>query len=104
MTWRPPARRRLAFVRGALAVAPILFAAYIGLHTDCNDRIPGLALLPAYALQLSTALFSFGWAAVAALRRDQAKAFVEVRVGLFMLLSIVVAEAVFASIPLQGCE
>lgn len=104
MSWRPMARRRPAFVRGTQAAALVLFAGYVGLHTDCSDRIPGLALLPAYALQLSTAVFSFGWAVVAGLRRDQAKAFVEVRVGLFMLLAIVVAEAVFASIPLRGCD
>ena len=104
MTWRPLRRQRVPFVRGALAAALVLFAGHLGLHTDCNDRIPGLALLPAYALQLVTVVFSFGWAAVAGLRRDQAKAFAEARVGLFMLLSIVVAEVVFASIPLQGCE
>ena len=104
MTWRPLARQRLPFVRGALSAALVLFEAYVGLHTDCNDRIPGLVLLPAYALQLGMVILSFGWAAVAGLRRDHAKAFAEIRVGLFMLVSIVVAEAVFASIPLQDCE
>ena len=104
MTWRPPVRRRPAFVRGTLAAAQVLFAGYVGLHTDCNDRIPGLVLLPAYALQLSVAVFSFGWAVVAGLRHDQARAFAEIRVGLLMLSAIVVAEAVFASIPPRGCE
>ena len=104
MTWRPRVRGRPAFVRGALAVALIVFAGDVGFHTDRDDRLPGLVLRPACALQLSVAVFSFGWAVVAGLRRDQAKAFAENRLGLFMLLSIVVAEAVFSSIPPRGVD
>jgi hypothetical protein len=104
MTWQPLRRQRLPLLRGALAMMLLLFGAYVGLQTDCDDRIPGLVLLPAYALQLAVAVFSLGLAAVAGLRRDRSKAFAEMGVGLFMLLSIAVAETVFAWLALQGCE
>ena len=104
MTWPAPFRRRPAFVRCALAVGLVAFAACVGHDTGCDDRLPGLAMLPAMALQMSSIAVSFGSAVVAWVRRDDGKALAEVLVGLLMVLAIVVAEAVYESVPSRSCE
>ena len=105
MTWPvATARRRPAFVRHALALGLVAFAACVGLRTGCNERLPGLAMIPAMAVQLLSAVVSFGWAVVALARRDQARAFSEFRVAILMVLAMVVAEAVFESMPPPDCE
>lgn len=104
MTWAPSARRRPAFIRYALAVGLVVFAAYVAHSTSCDDRLPGIVLLPAMAVQLLSGVFSFGWAVVALVRADQGKAFTELRVGVLMVLAIAVAVAVFDWVPSQSCE
>ena len=105
MTWpAAPARRRPAFVRHAPALGLVAFAAYVGHNIGCDNRLPGLPMIPAMAVQLLSAVVSFGWAGVALLRRGQAKAFSEFRVGILMVLAMVVAEAVFESMPPPDCE
>ncbi len=96
--------RRPAFIRYALAAALLAFAAWLGTNTSCDDRIPGILLIPALAVQLLIGLASFGGAAVAGWRGDRRRALLEARDGLVMLLSIPVAGMVFGELLSRRCE
>ena len=96
--------RRPAFVHYALVAALLAFAAYMGAITSCDDRIPGVILLPACALQLLIGLVSLVGAAVAAWRGDGRKALAEGRVGIVVLLSIPATGWVFTELLSRSCE
>ena len=97
-------RRRPAFIRYALVLGQVAFAAYVGRATSCDDRLPGLALLPAMALQLAIGVVSFRCAVMALVRRDRRKALSELGVGVLMLLAIPAAGTVFVSLNARGCQ
>ena len=94
---------RPAFLRYALAAASIGFAAWVGRATSCDDRLPGIILLPANALQFLVGVGSWGWAVVAWIRHDKRKAVAELRDGGVLMLSIPAADFVFCLILDGSC-
>ena len=104
MTTRSAVARRPAFIRYALAAALVAFAAWLGANTSCDDRLPGIILLPAFAVQFLIGLASFGSAGMAGWRGDRRRTLVEIRDGLVVLLSIPAAGAVFGGLLSRSCE
>jgi len=102
-TWRP-VWRRPAILRYAVALALLAFAAYVGENTSCDDRIPGIILLPAWALQVITGLASFVAAGWAAWRRERRTAILELRDGVVVVMSIPVSAIVFTWLLARHCE
>jgi glycine/D-amino acid oxidase-like deaminating enzyme len=86
---------RPAFVRYALAAALISFAAWVGRATSCDDRLPGIILLPANALQFLCGVGSRGWAVAAWIGHDMRKALADLRDGGVLVLSIPAADFMF---------
>ena len=78
-----------------MAAALVGLAAWAGRATSRDDRLPGIILLPANALQLLCGIGSWGWAAVAWIRHDKRKAIAELRDGGVLILSIPAADFVF---------
>jgi hypothetical protein len=100
----PSRARRPSFVRHAAVATLFAFATYVGCTTSCDDRLPGIVLLPAEAVQALIGIVSFGWAIVTWCRGDRRGALAELGDGVLVLLSIPASGLAFAWALDRSCS
>jgi len=96
--------RRPSFVRYAAVAALLAFATYVGYATSCDDRLPGIILLPAGAVQALIGIVSCGWAVVVWCRGDRRRALAEFGDGVLVLLSIPASGLAFSWAIERSCS
>jgi hypothetical protein len=106
MTWAPPRRHPLSWVRLGLAGALVVACALAGLVARCDDMpgTPFVALVLLLVVQGGSALASFVASAIAAGKGDRPRMRCEAGIGLAMLLAIPLAAfALFSLSPSCAC-